>query len=167
MQSLDIISVNIWSFLIALANLTILFLMFKKFLFKPVKNIIAQRQAEIEKDYNAAEEAKGEAEADKLRWEQELSTAKQTAEQIIKSAADKGEARGEKIVAEAREKADGIVRRAENEAELEMKKAEDRIKQEIVDVSTRLAEKMLEREIKAEDHKTLIDSFIDNIGEEK
>ena len=33
-QSLDIISVNIWQILISLINLLILFLMLKKFLFK-------------------------------------------------------------------------------------------------------------------------------------
>lgn len=167
MQSLDIISVNIWSFLIALANLTILFLLFKKFLFKPVKKVIALRREEIEKSYTEAEKSNRDAETNKLRWEQELNNAKQTAEQIIKSAANTAELRGERIVAEAKEKADGIVRRAETEAELELKKAEDRIKQEIVDVSALLAEKMLEREIKADDHKAMIDSFIDGIGEEK
>ena len=167
MQPLDIISVNIWSFIIALANLLILFLMFKKFLFQPVKKIMAQRQAEIEKDMSDAEEAKNLAEEEKLQWEQKLKDAHIEAERIIKSAAERGEARGEKIVAEAKEKADGIVRRAENEAELEMKKATEGIKQQIVDVSTRLTEKMLSREIKADDHKQLIDSFIEDIGDEQ
>lgn len=167
MQPLDIISVNIWSFIIALANLLILFFMFKKLLFQPVKKILAQRQAEIEKDYNEAEEAKLLAQEDKAQWEQKLKDAHSEADRIIKSAAERGEARGEKIVAEAKEKADGIVRRAENEAELEMKKATEGIKQQIVEVSTKLTEKMLGREIKADDHKQLIDSFIDDIGEEQ
>ena len=69
-------------------------------------------------------------------------------------------------MAEAQLKADGIVRRAETDAELERKKAIDGIKQEIVAVSGALAEKMIEREINTEDHRTLIDSFIEGIGEE-
>jgi F0F1-type ATP synthase membrane subunit b/b' len=35
-----------------------------------------------------------------------------------------------------------------------------------VDVSAALAEKMLEREVNENDHRALIDSFIDKIGEE-
>ena len=43
MQTLDIISVNIWQIIISLSNLVILFLLVKKFLFKPVKSMIAKR----------------------------------------------------------------------------------------------------------------------------
>ena len=43
---------------------------------------------------------------------------------------------------------------------------QDSIKQEIVSVSTLLTEKMLEREINSDDHKQIIDSFIENIGDE-
>ena len=39
------------------------------------------------------------------------------------------------------------------------------IKREIVEVSSTIAEKMLEREVNADDHRDLIDSFIDKIGE--
>ena len=48
--------------------------------------------------------------------------------------------------------------------ELEKKKAEQEIKGEIVSVSTLLAEKLLEREISEDDHKAMIDSFIEEIG---
>ena len=57
------------------------------------------------------------------------------------------------------------MRRAETEAELEYKKAADKIKHEIVEVSGTLAEKMLGREIDANDHRALIDSFIEKIGD--
>ena len=40
MQFLDIISVNIWDILISLINLLILFLVFKRFLFKPVQKML-------------------------------------------------------------------------------------------------------------------------------
>ena len=39
------------------------------------------------------------------------------------------------------------------------------MKKEIVDVSSAIAEKMLEREVKAEDHRDLIDSFINEMGD--
>jgi len=68
---------------------------------------------------------------------------------------------------EAKEKADGIIRRAETEAELEKEKAVASIKKEIVEVSTALAQKIISREINAEDHRELIDSVIEDIGDDK
>ena len=47
-QSLDVISFNLWQVIISLANLLILFLILKKFLYKPVKNIMAKRQSELD-----------------------------------------------------------------------------------------------------------------------
>ena len=48
MQSLDIISVNLWQILISLANLLIIFTILKRFLFKPVQKVVADRQAQVE-----------------------------------------------------------------------------------------------------------------------
>ena len=73
--------------------------------------------------------------------------------------------RGEKLVSEAKDEADSIRRRAEQEAELTRKKAVDGIKREIVEVSGAIAEKLIGREIKEEDHRELIDSFIKDIGD--
>ena len=61
--------------------------------------------------------------------------------------------------------AEAIVERAKKNAELEMKKAQSEIKTQIVDVSVALSEKLIEREIKEEDHHKLIDSFIAQIGD--
>ena len=166
MQSLDVISVNIWHILISLANLVILFLIVKKFLLKPVKNLFAQRRAAIDSQYAAADAAKAEAQADKAAWEEKLAKANSEADDMIKNASDTAKRRAEQIINEANAKAEGIIARAEEAAELEKKKAEDDIKREIVGVSASLAEKMLEREINAEDHRALIDSFIDEIGED-
>ena len=165
-QTLDIISVNFWQILISLCNLLILFLIIKKFLYGPVKKTMAARQAKIDEDYRVAAEAKAEAEEDRAAWTEQMQTARAEADKILQTATENADRRGEKIVADAREKADGIVRRAEEEAELQRRKAEDGIRREIVDVSALLTEKMLRREIKTEDHRDLIDSFIRDMGDD-
>ena len=98
-------------------------------------------------------------------WEEKLSLADKKADEILQSATENAKYRGEKIIEEAQERADGIVRVAKTEAELERRKAEEDIKREIVEVSGALAEKMLGREINTEDHRALIDSFIEKMGE--
>ena len=167
MQSLGVISVNIWDILVSLLNLLILFLLIKKFLFKPVNNMLQKRQSEIDERYNAADEAKRLAEEDRLMWDAKIGTVKAETDEMMKKAQDSAKRQSESIVSKAKEQADGIIRQAETQAQLEMKKAEEGIKQEIVEVSTALANKLLEREISAEDHRSLIDSFIEKIGDEE
>ena len=166
MQTLDVISVNLWLFIISLLNLVILFLIIKKFLYKPVKAMLAARQGTVDKLYDDASEAKQAALSDKKEYEQRLEDAKGEADEIIQSAVATARAREAEIIGEAKEEAAVILTEARENAALEMKKAEESIKDEIVDVSTRLTEKLLEREINAEDHKVLIDAFIDSIGDE-
>ena len=166
MQNLDVISVNIWQMLASLANLVIIFLLVKKFLYKPVKKMLETRQNAIQSDYDAAQDAKNQALAEKATYEEKLRGAKAEADDVIKSAVNVASQREKEIIAEAKEKADGIVRQAENDAVLERKKAEDGIKKEIVEVSSLLTEKMLGREVSAADHQNFIDSFIESIGED-
>lgn len=164
-QSLDVISVNLWQIIISLANLTILFLIVKKFLFKPAKQVIEKREQDIADRYADADASKKEAMEMKTKYEEQMKNAKAEADEIISNATDTAKHRGEKLVLEARDEAEGIRRRAEQEAELTRKKAVDGIKREIVEVSGVLAEKMIGREIKEEDHRELIDSFIKDIGD--
>lgn len=165
MQSLEIISINLWQILISLCNLLLLFLILKKFLYKPVKRVMAQRQAALEEQYADAEKAEHAALAHKETWEQKMQSAQQEADILLNNAVVNADQRSDKIVAEAREKADGIIRQAQTEARLERKKAAEGIKHEIVDISTLLTEKMLVREINEEDHRNLIHSFVQEIGE--
>ncbi|MBE7027547.1 MAG: F0F1 ATP synthase subunit B [Ruminococcaceae bacterium] len=164
-QSLDIISVNLWDTLISLANLVILFLLVKKFLFAPVKNFMDKRQEELQREYSEADKAKREAQGAKEKYEEQLRDAKERADEILSEASNNAKLREQKIISEAKEQADGIIKNAKTEAILELKKAEEGIKHEIVNVSTLIAEKMLEREINIDDHRALIDSFIERIGE--
>ena len=166
MFNLDVISVNIWAILASLANLLVLTWILKRFLFKPVKKMLDARRAAIDADYAQAAAAKAEAEEDRLNYEAAMAAARQTSDQIISEATRMAEHRGNEIVSEAREKATDIRRQAEADAMLERKKAEDDMKREIADVSARLTGKLLQREINEEDHRALIDSFLQEIGTE-
>lgn len=166
MQTLDVISVNIWQILISLINLVLLFLIIKKFLFKPVKKMLQKRKEELDAQYQSAADAEAIADEHRKAWEATLATADEKANQILLSATENAKRHGDRLVTEAQEKAEGIIRVAQNEAELERRKATEDIKREIIEVSGALTEKMLEREINVQDHHALIESFIEKIGEE-
>ncbi len=93
-----------------------------------------------------------------------MAAAGQTSGQIIADATRNAEHRSNAIIADAREKATALRRQAEADAVLERKKAEDEIRKEIANVSTQLTGKLLQREITEEDHRNLIDSFLQEIG---
>ncbi len=165
MQTLGVISVNFWQILASLANLTLIFLLVKKFLFKPVKKMIAERQAAVDAQYAAADDDRAAAAEHKAAWEEKLASADTAAADIIGKATAAAEKRGDAIVAAAKTQADALMRQAENEMALERKKAESEMREEIVTISTALAEKMLEREVRADDHKQLISAFMQEIGD--
>ncbi|MBQ7137681.1 MAG: F0F1 ATP synthase subunit B [Clostridia bacterium] len=165
MGNLQIVSFNLWQVLISLANLTLLYLGLKKFLYKPVKAVLENRKAAIAKAYDEAEEYRNSANAAREEYAAKLATAHTTADEIIHDATVLANRRGEKIVAEAHQKADEIVRQGELEASMEKKKAMETIRQDITDVSAAMTEKLLGREMSAEDHRSMIDEFLKGVGD--
>jgi F-type H+-transporting ATPase subunit b len=162
-EYLELISLNIWHIIATIANLLILTLILKKFLFKPVQNVLAQRKQEVETLYTGAEEAKTQAENDKKLYSEKLMGAKEEADNIIKTASARAEKLGDEIVSEAKAKAADSATKAEADIECEKKKALNELKNEISDISVQIAENVVEREINDEDHRELIDSFIDKL----
>lgn len=165
MQPLDIISINIWQIVISLCNLAILFFIVKKVLFEPVKKMVADREALAQGIIDDANAQLKTAQEEKALWEDKLKAADREADDIIKKAVAKADKRSDVIINNAQERADGILRQAKVDAELEQKKAQEGIRREIIDLSSVLTKKMLKREIKEEDHREMIDEFLQDIGE--
>ena len=163
MGNLDIISLNIWHIAAALLNLLVLTWILKKFLFVPVQNLLAQRQVQVDTLYAEAEEANTAAQADRAAYEEKLAGAHAEAEEIVRSATVRADRMSDKILAEAAAKAADKMRKADADIAQEKKKAINEIKNEISGMSVEIAEKVVGREIKEDDHKALIDSFIENL----
>jgi F-type H+-transporting ATPase subunit b len=151
--------------LFAWGNLIILFLFLKKLLWVPVKNIIDQRQAEIDGLYGDAETAKIEADEMKEQYELKLKEASVEAAGIVKDATDRASRKGDEIVAQAQEEAAALKRKADRDIEMERARAMNELKDQISDAAVQIAGKIVEREVKAEDHDKLIQNFIDKVGE--
>lgn len=166
MQSLDVISINIWSIVISLLNLTILFLAVKKFLFKPVKSMLAEREAKVAAEYEKAAEARENALKSESEWNEKLAGADAEAKKIVDNASEQAKLISGRLEADAKANAERIVAAAEAGAELEYKRARSQIKTEIADVSAAIAEKVLESEIDEAEHHRLVDAFLDKIGED-
>ena len=148
-----------------ICNLFIQMLIIKKFFLDKIVAVLDQRRSAADKEITDAEKAKQEAMEIKKTYEDNMLQANAKANEILTTAQKTAAERSDKIIGEAQDKADGIVRAAQAEAELTRKQATDGIRREIVDVSAALTEKMIGREINLQDHRALIDSFIDEIGD--
>ncbi|MBQ6865016.1 MAG: F0F1 ATP synthase subunit B [Clostridia bacterium] len=164
-EYLELISIQWPEIVVTICNLLILAFLVKKFLFKPVQKILAQRQAQVDSLYAEAESAKAAAEKDKAEYAEKRKNADAEAEEILRVAHSRATTAGDILVREAMDKSASIKRKAENEIARERKKAVNEIKNEISEISVDIAEQVLGREISEADHKNLVDSFIDTIGE--
>lgn len=166
MQSLEVISLNIWHILISLCNLLILFLILKHFLYRPVKKAMKERQSALDSQYQAAKKAQEEAQASKMAYAGKLQAAEEEAEGILSAARENAEHRSTEIVADAKQRASELIQRAENEAALEKKKAASSMKQEIVNVSVALTEHVLARTMDEEEQHALVHSLMEEMGDD-
>ena len=167
MQSLDIISVNIWSILISLANLLIIFLILKKFLFKPVQKVMNTRQEQVNKIYSEADESRASANQMKQEYEQRLANARQEADSMMKTAVQTAQRKGEQIVSEAKSQASHVKQKAEEEIAQQKQQMLQDVRSEISELAVDIASKVVEREINQKDYDGFVDDFIKNVGERK
>lgn len=154
-----------WTFIAQICNLLIQMLLFKKFLFKPVQAIIAQRRQEVDKIYDDAEEAKASAEHDKAEYSAKLHDANEEAARIVRNATERAGKQGDEILQEAQHKAEAMLKKADEDIAQERVKAMNEIKNDISEMALDIATKVVEKEIKPEDHASLIEEFIASVGE--
>lgn len=161
---LDFVSIppHIWSMVAVWINTLILFLLVKKFLFKPIQNILAQRDAEIKEMYDSADKAETSAKAMEAEYEQKLADAKNEAGRIMQRATKAASEKGEEIVAEAQSKASDIISKAQVSIEQERKAAVSEIQGQVADMAVLIAQKVIEKEIDPKTHKRLVEEFINS-----
>ena len=159
-----LITLDGWTFLAQICNLMIQLVIFKKFLLKPIKQVIADRKAKADSEIADAQKLRTEAEAMKAEYEQNLQNARTEANQIVAAAQKTATARSEEIVGEARAQAAALKQKAEADIAQERKKAVNEVKDEIGGIAMEIASKVVEREISEKDHKDLIDEFLKNVG---
>ena len=160
-----LITLDGWTFLAQICNLMIQLVIFKKFLLKPIKQVIADRKAKADSEIADAQKLRTEAEAMKAEYEQNLQNARTEANQIVATAQKTATARSEEIVGEARAQAAALKQKAEADIAQERKKAVNDLKNEIGGMAVEIAGKVVEREINEADHQALIDEFIRNVGD--
>ena len=161
----DFLGVNPWTALFTLANTVTLFIVLKKNLFKPVMQMIEDRQNEIDDMYRKANDSQRQAEALQAQYEEKFAAATQEADRIVKEAVHRGHDREAEIIRIANEEASAIREKASADIAQERKKAVAEAKGEISELALEIAEKVVEKSLDSDDQKRLVDGFISRLGE--
>lgn len=161
----ELVGIVPWTFVAQICNLFIQMYLIKRFLFKPVNEMLEKRRALADAQIREAEEAKTEANAIKTEYEQNMKEAKEKANDILATAQKTAALQSEEMLKEATAQAAALKSKAESDIAQEKRKAVNEIKDEIGGIAVEIAGKVIEREINEEDHTKLIDEFIANVGE--
>ena len=162
----ELVSFDKWTFIVQILNLFIQIWLFKRFLFEPVKKVMAKRQEEVGRMYDDAETAKADAEASRKYYNETIKTVRLEAEQIAERAVSNARFKGQEIVRNAQAQAVKIKEKAEEDIALERKKVMDQARGEISDMAIEIASKLVERNINADDQQALIEQFMTDYEEE-
>lgn len=156
-----------WNIIWTIVNITILYLLMKKFLFGPITEMMDNRTKTIEDSFEAAKNKNEEAEHLKMQYEEALSHAKVEAEEIVKEARERANDVYDRTVKAAEDEASRVIENANKAIEVERKKTIEGIENEIIGLTMAAASKILEQNINEDMNKQLVDDFLAEVGATK
>ena len=165
MQVQELVGIVPWNFIATICNLFIQVYLIKRFLFKPVNEMLEKRRAKADAEIQDAVKAKEEAQAMKSEYEKNMQEARDKANEIVKTAQKTAAVQSEEMIREASSQVTAMKEKAEKDIAQERRKAVNEIKGEIGGMAVEIAGKVVEREIRESDHQALIDEFIRNVGD--
>lgn len=161
----QLVNFDYWTTVAQLLNFGIQLLLFKRFLFEPVKKILEKRQLEVNMELTEAEQANIAAQDAKASYEKHLANARVEADEITSKAVASARLQSDQILSAAKEESEKLRAKTTADIELERQRAMSEAKSEISKMAVEIASKLVEKEIDASTHAALIDRFIDEIGE--
>lgn len=142
----------------------VLFLVMRKLVFPRLNAALDERRTMIEGKLEQADAKFIEMEEAKRRFEASLGDARGEAGRIVEEAKNASESTREAILATAREEAQRIVERATAEANAERVRLLEELRGQVGALSVQLAARIVERELDAATHSSLVDEYIQRLA---
>ena len=162
----SLVTVNPVTLIAQICNLFIQLFLAKKFFLDKVKSILDQRREAADREITDAQAAKAEAMTIKATYEENMRQAKAEATALLAQAQKTASARSEEIINQAQAQAVQLKEKAAADIAQEKKKALNDAKDEISEMAMAIAGKVVGRELNAADQQSLLDSFIDGLGDQ-
>ena len=141
------------SLIIQFLNFVILLLILQRLLYKPFLAKMAERTQAIQKSLDEAQAARAEAARQQEENETRLRAAHAEAASIRAQALNAARAESQRLVETAKAQMDADVRRARDE-----------LRREVADLATAVAEKLVRRSLRDDDHRRIVADAIAKVG---
>lgn len=143
-----------------LINFTILLILLRLFLYKPVLKLLDERRRRIQEGLESAEQATSQAQASEDQARAAMQEAQQQARDTIQQAQEAAGRVREQLEQQARANADQIVTRAREEVQAERDQAIGQLRREFADLTIAAAERVTGQAIDRQAHQRLIDEVL-------
>ncbi|WP_281828009.1 MULTISPECIES: F0F1 ATP synthase subunit B [Lactobacillus] len=143
----------------------ILMLLVKHYAWGPVSDMMEKRRQKVIEDLDSAESNRKKAETLANEREAALKNSRQEATQILSDAKTNAQKIGSQIVADANNDAASIRKKAEADAKKAKADAINDARRQVADISVAIAEKVIAKNLSAEDQKDLVDQFIKGLND--
>lgn len=142
------------------------FLILSYLLFNPARNLMEKRQEGIREQMETAAREKQDAIQFKAEYDEKIKNVQKETDEILSEARKKALKKESVMLEEAREEAAQIVARANREVELEKSKVKDEMKQEIINVATAMAGKIVASSLDESKQSQLLADTLEEMGDE-
>ena len=142
----------------------VVFWVLKSYAFGPILKTIDARRSKIEHEFRAIDDTKKSLAALETDYKKRLDKIEDEARLKIQEAAQQGNLLAQDIQKKAREDAEKIVERAKSEIEHDLAKAKITLREQIIDLSALMTEKVVREKVDAAGHKKLVEKFLEEAG---
>jgi F-type H+-transporting ATPase subunit b len=146
-----------------LISFFILLFLLWRFAWRPIIAALDARAERIKRDLESAASSRKEAEAMFFKHKEMIDHARDEAIKIATEGRTDAERTRQDILDKAGSEAQAIIARAHREIDLAKEKAIQEIKSEIVNISTEIASRIIEKNLKAEDQKALVEQELSKL----
>ena len=138
----------------------LIFLMFKHFLWKPVKEILARRASAMADELDQARQTRSDAEVYLEQAKQEVENARDAGRQIVSDARAEADELRDETLREANVKARRRLEAAELEIAQKEREMRNELQDEVADLAILAAEKLLREKVDEEHDRKFVDDFL-------
>jgi ATP synthase, F0 subunit b len=152
------------TFLITVLNLTVLYFVLKRVLFKPVTKFMEDRANRVQRDIDAASQANARAEELKAEYEAKLRGIAEEGQSIIQASREKAKEEAAEILAQAQAQAAKLLETTRESLEEERREVELALRGDLADLSIMAASSVVAANMDSDRNRELVKKFIASVG---
>lgn len=153
-----------WNILFNIVNVFVFYLLMRKFLFRPVTEIMQKRKNAVQASFDEADHKNKEAAHLKSKYEQALKASESDSMDILQDAKQRALEEQARIITAAKEDSLRIVNDAKKTMELERKLSQQDMQAEISELAILAAAKIIQKNMDDQVNHRIIQEFLTEVG---